>query len=112
MAESIRERIRKIQVDMRDTDVTPMQARDYLNNLTAMIGNCNEEIKVADLAFNRILLACLDREKHANRARIVAQTTDEYQRLREAKDTKELAEAMIGSLKYMLRSLEAEMRMQ
>ena len=44
---TIRERIKEIQLEIRDGDLPPATARGYLNTLTAMIGNCNEEIRVA-----------------------------------------------------------------
>ena len=108
---TIREMVETIQVDLRDGDVPPKVAREYLNRLTAMIGNCNKEIRAAQVEYNLKLLVCLSEEKHANKAKIRAQTSPVYIRLQEAKDTKELVVAMSQSLKYMLRSQEEEMRL-
>ena len=52
----------------------------------------------------------LDENKAANRARIVSETTPEFQRRSEARDTKELVIELIRSLKYILRAAEEEMR--
>lgn len=98
------------QREIRDTDLQPQRAAELLAKLTAVLGNCTAEMREADMAYNLRLLACLASETKANRARIVAETSEEYQRKREARDTRDLVEAMIGSLKYVLRAAEAEMR--
>jgi hypothetical protein len=113
MAEDItvRSLIRDIQIEVRDTELQPDHAADLLNKLTALLGNCNEEIREADVEYARVLLTHLESEEAANRAKIRAETTPEYQRKREARDTKELATELIRSLKYYLRSKEEEMRL-
>ena len=58
-----------------------------------------------------VLLGYLDAEAKANRAKIRAETSPEYQRKREARDTKELVQELVRSLKYFLRSKEEEMRL-
>jgi len=108
---SVRELVRSIQVEIRDTDLQPNRAADLLMKLTALMGNCNLEIREADADYATVLLACLKSSEKANRARIEAEITPEYQRKREARDTKELVETMIGGLKYFMRSQEAEMRL-
>jgi hypothetical protein len=54
---------------------------------------------------------CMESEGKANRARIVAETTPAYRRRCVARNTKELVTEMIGSLKYIQRAAEAEMRL-
>lgn len=109
---TVRARVKQIQVELRDgRDIPPMRLAEMLMQLTAMIGNCNAEIREADAEFATVLLTLLDQEKKANRAKIRAETTDAYQRKREARDTKELVLSMVGSLKYSLRALEEEMRL-
>ena len=76
-----------------------------------MIGNVNDEIRVADMDFAVVLLKYLDGEEAANRARIRAETTPEFQRKREARDCKELVVELIRSLKFYLRAQEEEMRL-
>ncbi len=68
-------------------------------------------MRVADMAFATVLLQHLNGEEAANRAKIRAETTPEYLRKREARDTKELVTELIRSLKYMLRSQAEEMRL-
>jgi hypothetical protein len=109
--QSVRERIKVIQVELRDTDVLPMRAREMLIELTALWGNCNDAVRSADAEYSVVLRDCMLAESKANRARIVAETSPAYARKREARDTTELAQEMIRSLKYYLRSSEEEMRL-
>lgn len=103
--------VRAMQLEIRDSELQPDRAADLLTQLTALLGNCNDEIREADLAYSRVLLACMESYEAANRARIEAETTPEYQRKREARDTKELTVELIRSLKYYLKSKQEEMRL-
>lgn len=108
---TVREMVKMIQIEVRDSDLQPSRAAELLAKLTALLGNCFEEIRQADHAYAVCLLAHLEREAKANRARMHAEISPEYQRKREARDTRELVQELIGSLKYLLRSAEAEMRL-
>ena len=110
---TVRSLIRDIQIELRDTatELHPDRAAALLTQLTALLGNVNEEIRAADMDYALTLLKCLDTEESANRAKIRAETSAEYLRKREARDVKELALEMIRSLKYFLRSKEEEMRL-
>lgn len=108
---SVRERIRVMQVQLRDGGVTPQMARESLVMLTALFGNVNEELREADLFYKTVLLAAYQTEETANRAKIRAETSQEYLRAREAKDTRDLVVEMIRSCKVYLRSLDEEMRL-
>jgi hypothetical protein len=109
---SIRGVVRSIQREIRDGgQLLPDRAAELLTMLTAVIGNVNDEIRVADADYASVLLEHLESEEAANRARIRAETTPAYQRKREARDTKELVVELIRSLKYYLRSQEEEMRL-
>lgn len=108
---TIRGHVRLIQVEIRDCpDLQPDRAAELLNKLTALLGNCNDAIREADLAFATVLLKFLDSDEAANRAKIRAETTPEYQRKREARDTRELAMELIRSLKYFLKAKQDEWR--
>ena len=101
-----------MQREIRDTaDLQPDRAANLLTKLTALMGNCADEIREADCAYAQCLLGHLQQETKANRARIVAEISPEYQRKREARDTKELVVELVRSLKYFLRSKEEEMRL-
>jgi hypothetical protein len=108
---TIRERIRKIQAQLRDGALTPDMARESLVTLTALLGNINDEQRDADHEYKVLLLECLRSESKANRARMVAETSPQYQRAREAKDTNTLVQEMIRSCRAYLRSLDEEMRL-
>lgn len=108
---TVRELIRHMQIEIRDTDLLPDRAAELLTKLTALIGNCNDEIRESDMAFHAVLLKYLDSDEAANRAKIRAQTSPEYLRAREAKDTKELAVELSRSLKYFLRAKSDELQL-
>lgn len=108
---TIRSMVKKIQVELRDTDVAPSRARELLIELTALSGNCSTEVRQAEAEYSAVLLKQLDSEEKANRAKIRAQNTPEHLRMREAKDTFVLVVEMIRSLKVVLKSQEEELRM-
>ena len=108
---SIREMVAAIQVELRDTEVAPDRAAHLLGRLTALLGNVNAEIRVADAEYAVVLLKHLDADEAASRAKIRAETSPEYGRKREARDTKELVLEMVRSLKDQLRAAEEEMRL-
>lgn len=110
MSTTVRGLVRTAQVEIRDTpDLQPDRAAALLTHLSALLGNCNDEIREADAAYATVLLACLDSSEKANRARIRAEISPEYKRKREARDTKELATELIRSLKYFLKSKQDEL---
>lgn len=108
---TIRERVKVIQKNLRDGALTPDLTRESLVMLTALLGNVHDEQREADHEYKVILLRCLDADEAANRARIRAEVTPQYQRAREAKDTAELVVEMIRSCKAYLRSLDQEMQL-
>lgn len=111
MASTVREWVAEIQIEMRDTPVDPTRACELLSTLTALLGNCNDEIRIADQDYAALLLKHLESSEAANRARIRAETSPEFERKRTARDTKELVVELVRSLKYLLRSTQEEMRL-
>jgi hypothetical protein len=108
---TIRDLVRAAQKELRDTDVQPDRAAELLVRLTALMGNCNDEIREADADYATVLLSFLESDEAANRARIRAETTPAFRRKREARDTKELVVELCRSLKYLLKSHEEAMRL-
>ena len=108
---SVRERIKAIQKQTIAGDMTPILAREWLVQLTALLGNVNDEQREADHEYKLVLLGCLQGDEAANRARIRAEVTPQYQRAREAADTAKLVVEMIRSLKQYMRSLDEEARL-
>jgi hypothetical protein len=100
-----------MQVEIRETDLPPDRAAELLTRLTALLGNVNDEIRMADADYALVLLKHLEADEAASRAKIRAETSPEYQRKREARDTKELVVELVRSLKYLLRSQAEEMRL-
>ena len=91
-------------------ELQPDRAAKILNELSALTGNVNDQIRTTDIAYNKVLLDFLDSEEKANRAKIKAQTSPEYEEARIAKDTKELVTEMTRGLKYYLRAKSEELR--
>lgn len=108
---SVRERVRKIQSELRDGALTPDLTRESLVTLTALLGNVQDEQRAADHEYKLVLLGAMRTETKANRARIAAEVTPQFQRAAEAKDTADLVIEMIRSCKAYLRSLDEEMRL-
>lgn len=107
---TVREMVKAMQTEMRG-ELTPIRACELLAHSTALIGNCNAAIRVADKDYAVVLLGCLNGEEAANRAKIRAEITPEFEKKREARDVKEEVEQLIGSLKYILRNQQEEMKL-
>ena len=107
---TIRERVKVIQTTLREGP-TPGVVRESMITLTALLGNVTDEQRAADHEYKLVLLGCLQGDEAANRARIRAEVTPQYQRSREAKDTADLVVEMVRSCKVYLRSLDEEMRL-
>lgn len=109
---TVRDLVKAIQREMRESvDMQPDRASELLNQATALLGNCNDEVRAADQDYKRILLHCLRTAEKANRARIEAETSPQYARWQEARDVKDLTVEMIRSLKVFIRSKQEEMRL-
>lgn len=108
---SVRERVKQIQTELRSGDVVPARARELLMTLTSLLGNCNVELQRTESAYTQVLARELDAEQKANRARIKAELSDEYQAKQEARHTVTLVTELIRSLKIVIKSVEEEMRL-
>lgn len=109
---SVRDFVKAIQKELRaSTDLTPDRASELLNQATSLLGNCNDEMRHADQEYKQILLHCLRTSEKANRAKIEAETSPQFARWQEARDTRNLTVEMIRSLKVFIRSREEEMRL-
>lgn len=91
-------------------DLLPERASVILKDLSSLLGNILAEITLRDMEYNKHLLMCLEGQKQATRAKITAETSDEYRLMREARNAEKVALSMIGSLKYFLREKENEMK--
>lgn len=108
---TVRALIRSIQTRVRDQDLPPAEAAELAVKLSALYGNVLDEVREAEMEFNNVLLTHMNGTEAANRAKIRAQTTDEYKRLREAQDTSKLVLELTRSLKSLVRLKQEEMRL-
>lgn len=97
--------------EIRTGDLTPLRAGELLGELTSLLGTVLEEIREADMAFNRVLLTCLESETAANRAKVKAEVSPEFMRKRTARDTQIVLVETIRSLRQVLRTQSEEMRL-
>lgn len=100
-----------IRVEVRTGGLTPIRAGELAAELSALLGNITEEITEAQMAFNQVYAQHLDHEQKANRAKIRAELTPEYRRLREAEDTRVVAVEMMRSLRKLQDTFREEMRL-
>ena len=105
------ERISVIQTKLANEALTPDLARQSLMRLTSLLGLVNDELRRADHEYKLVLLGCMAGGEPANRARIRAEVSEQYQRAREAKDTSVLVTELVRSCKGYLRSLDEELRL-
>lgn len=98
------------QQEIARGELTKGRAEELLNELSALLGNCNEVIRERSVKYNQKLLECLRSEETVSRAKVFAETTQEYQDKKEAMDMKELINTLIGSLKYYIRGKSEEYR--
>ena len=110
MSISLYERIQAIQGQLADGQLTPDLARESLVKLTALLGNVHDLQRKADHDYKLVLLGCMQSNKAANRARIEAECTSQYDEARKAGDLAKLVIENIRSLKQYMRSLDEEMR--
>lgn len=111
MAGSVRARIREMQVEIRDNPLEAKRGAVLLTTLTALWGDVLAEVRAAEGEYRTVLLEALATDEAANRAKIRAQGTPQYARVREAKDTERLCLELIRSLKKFLTLQAEEMRL-
>lgn len=107
---TIRELVKIRQDECRNVDIlTPQRASEILVELSALLGNCNEEILKRDIEFNKYLMECYQKETKVNRAKIMAEVSPEYEAKQVARNVKELVIELIRSLKYFLKNKAEEL---
>ena len=107
---TIRDMIEEIRVESGTENLQPPRGANLLRTVTSLLGNLNARIRETDMTYKKKLLQCFSQEKKANRSKIIAETTQEYMDMREARDLKELAIEISRSLKYFLRCWEEELK--
>lgn len=107
---NIRELIQGYNNEILNQDLIPDRAAEVLVEVSALVGNINDEIKESEMAYNKLLLTYLEAEPKANRAKIKADCSKENERRIEARNTMMSADYLIKSLKYYLRTKETEFK--
>lgn len=107
---SVREMIKDLQTEVRETDVTAVRAAEILSTLSSLLGNVNDNIAGKQMLYNRTLLGLLDASKTAAKAKMQAECTPEFESLLEAKNTRELTLEMMRSMKYLIKCKIEEQR--
>jgi len=105
---TVRERVRDIQTEVRDSVIGPERARVLLSMLAGLLGHCFEAVRLADADYAAVLLGFLESGERVHLSRMRAELTPAYQRKREAKDTRDLVVELMRSLKYLLRAMESD----
>jgi len=108
---SVRELVDKARMEVLAGELQPIRVGELASELSALLGNIFQEIREADMAFNAVYAACLDQEGKANRAKIRAELTPEYQRKREAHDYHAVTLELVRSLRKLQDSQIGEMRL-
>lgn len=108
--ELIEQSIADIQRDVQRGALTADMAREHLFTLTALVGNCSDDFRRADLAYKPVVLAHLTGTTKANRARIEAECSEEYAEMRAAQDRLKTVEQLIVTCRTCIRSLDEERR--
>ena len=108
---TIREMLRRLLVDAKDLDLPPHQMADMLVQTTSLYASIIEEVRESEFAYKAVLLTNLDTEEAASRAKIRAENTEAYRRMRTARDSEKVALELIRSLKVALRTKVEDQRM-
>jgi hypothetical protein len=108
---TIRDMLRKLQIEAKDLELPPHRMADMLVTLTSLYANVIDEVRESEFAYKAVLLAQLDSEEAASRAKIRAENTEAYRRMRTARDTEKVTLELIRSLKVALRTKHEELRL-
>lgn len=66
--------VRGLQAEMRQGEPSPERAREMVSVLTALQGNCRDELRLADLEHKHNLLVALREQGSGVKARMHAET--------------------------------------
>lgn len=109
---SVRDLITKIRREVIAGGLSDLRVGEVAAQLSALLGNIDEEGRAAEMAYNRIFAKCLDEHEKVNRAEVQAKLTPEYERLREAQGTEKVTLEMIRSLRRLQDTAREQMRLQ
>ncbi len=107
---TLRDMISEYQNELATGDLMPERAATILKEISALYGNVLDEVRKRQMEYNRVLKDVYDEEPKANRAKLKAEITPEFEAYLKARDTDKLTLEMIRALKYFLRAKEQEYR--
>lgn len=106
---SIRELIRKRRQEIRATpDMLPDKAASLLMEMSALMGNCNDAILIADSNYAQKLVQLMSESKSVAEAKMKAEASPEWVSKYEARAMKEECLETVRSLKYYLKAKSDE----
>src|SRR5262245_42646960 len=108
---SVRDLVTRFEREARDPDISPARVNAIHVALSSLLGPINAEVRGAQMDYNRVLLNLRGQVKSAADARMQADVTEEYERLEQAKGTRDAVMEMIRSLRKASDALRDEMRM-
>ena len=106
-----RERIAVMEVEMAETEVSPLRASEMLMQTTAIHAGYVREATRRELVYNHVLNAHMSGGEPANRATIRAKASDEYAAWQQARDEAGICLEHVRSLKKFLEHQREEMRL-
>lgn len=98
-----RELIEKIQAEVITGDTTPSRAGDLVAQLSSLLGNVNVALNGVQMIYNKKLAEILIDQKTVTKARIIAETSEEYEALLDLKGIREMVMEMIRSMKILVK---------
>lgn len=107
---SVRDQIHRIEMAILAGDLPPVRARQLLASATALHGFCLDERLKANQAYRVVYAECFEKEGKANRAKIRAQATPEWEALETAELWATKANNLTLTLKAVVKSLSDELR--
>lgn len=105
-----KELIEKIQLEVIETDLSPLRAGELLAQLSSLLGNVTEALATVEMAYNIKMAEILKENPVVAKARIIAQTTKEYENLLRIGGYERTVLEMIRSLKYLIKIKMEEYR--
>ena len=108
---TIRELIKQIRDEIfKSEDLLPDRAAELLAKLSALYGNCIDEVRKREMEYNKDRRMAYESEGKSNRAEILSKSSPSYEAWREAQDTAKLCLELVRGLKYFLKSKSEELR--
>jgi hypothetical protein len=109
--ETVRDMVRAARKEIREQELQPDRMAHLVAHLSALFGNCADEVRRTELLFNDTVRGYINEGHAVNKSEVLAKTTPQYAAWREAKDTLKETEQMISALKAALRMKAEEMRL-